>query len=69
LKAKKYSRTSYVRTYNKGLKHSTVEDVFAEEDIVSGMIDKKGNPLVCFEDSRARGIGVHALIFKKELEM
>ncbi len=62
-KAKKYSRTSHVRIYNKGSKHSTVEDVFAQEDIVSGVIDKKGHPLVCFEESRARGIGVHPLIF------
>jgi hypothetical protein len=31
-----YSRTSHVRIYNKGLKHSKVEDVFSQEDIVSG---------------------------------
>ena len=43
-KAKKYSRTSHVRIYNKGLKHSTVEGVFAQEDIFSGVIDKKGIP-------------------------
>jgi hypothetical protein len=62
-KAKKYSRTSHVRIYNKGLKHSSVDDVFAEEDIVSGVIDKEGIPLVCFEESRVRGIGVHPLFF------
>ena len=28
-KANKYSRTSHVRIYNKGLKHSMVEDVFS----------------------------------------
>ena len=27
------------------------------------MIDKEGIPLVCFEESRVRGIGVHPLIF------
>ena len=62
-KAKKYSRTSHVRIYNKGLKHSKVEDILAEEDIVSGVIDKKGHLFICFEESRARGIGVHPLIF------
>lgn len=62
-KAKKYSRTSHVRIYNKGLKHSTVEDVFAQEDIVSGVIDKNGYPLVCFEESRVRGIGLYPLVF------
>jgi len=46
-----------------GSKHSTVEDFFAQEDIVSGVIDKKRHPLVCFEESQARGIGVHPLIF------
>ena len=50
--AKKYSRTSHVRIYNKGLKHSTVEDVFSQEDIVSGVINMKGHLLVCFEESR-----------------
>jgi hypothetical protein len=37
-KTKKYSRTSHVRIINKGSKHSTVEDVFSQEDIVSGVI-------------------------------
>jgi hypothetical protein len=60
---KKYSRTSHVRIYNKGLKHSTVEDVFSQEDIVSGVINMKGHLLVCFEESRVKGIGVHPLIF------
>ena len=62
-KAKKYSRTSHVRIYNKGLKHSTVEDVFSQEDIVSGVINMKGHLLVCFEESRVKGIAVHPLIF------
>jgi hypothetical protein len=61
-KAKKYSRTSHVRIYNKGLKHSTVEDVFSQEDIVSGVINMKGHLLVCFEESRFKGISVHPLI-------
>ena len=61
-KIKKYSRTSHVRIYNKGLKHSTVEDVFSQEDIVSGVISTKGHLLVCFEESRFKGIGVHPLI-------
>jgi hypothetical protein len=61
--AKKYSRTSHVRIYNKGLKHSTVDDVFSQEDIVSGVINMKGHLLVCFEESRVKGIGVHPLIF------
>ena len=61
-KIKKYSRTSHVRIYNKGLKHSTVEDVFSQEDIVSGVINMKGHLLVCFEESPFKGIGVHPLI-------
>ena len=52
--AKKYSRTSHVRIYNKGLKHSTVEDVFSQEDIVSGVINMKGHLLVCFEESHCK---------------
>ncbi len=62
-KAKKYSRTSHVRIHNKGLKHFTVEDVFSQEDIVSGVIATKGHLLVCFEESRVKGIAVHPLIF------
>ena len=62
-KAKKYSRTSHVRIYNKGLKHSMVEDVFSQEDIVSGVINMKGHLLVYFEESQVIGIGVHPLIF------
>ena len=42
-KAKKYSRTSHVRIYNKGLKRSKVEDVFSQEDIVSGVVNTKGH--------------------------
>lgn len=62
-KAKKYSRTSHVRIYNKGLKYAMVEDVFSQEDVVSGVINKKGNILVCFEESRVKGICVYPLIF------
>ena len=61
--AKKYSRTSHVRIYNKGLKHSMVEDVFSHADIVSGVINMKRHLLVCFEESHDKGIGVHPLIF------
>jgi hypothetical protein len=50
-RAKKYSRTSNVRIYNRGVKYARVEDVFSQEDIVSGVIDKNGNLLVCFEKS------------------
>ena len=39
--AKKYSRTSHVRIYNKGQKHAKVEDVFSQEDIVSGELIRK----------------------------
>jgi hypothetical protein len=49
-KAKKYSRTSHVRIYSRGVKYACVEDVFSQEDIVSGVIDKNGNLLVCFEN-------------------
>jgi hypothetical protein len=62
-KAKKYSRTSHVRIYNKGLKYASIEDVFSQEDIVSGVIHKTEIILVCFEESRVKGIGVHPLIF------
>ncbi len=62
-RAKKYSRTSHVRIYSRGVKYACVEDVFSQEDIVSGVIDKNGNLLVCFEKSRVKGIGVHPLIF------
>jgi hypothetical protein len=62
-KAKKYSRTSHVRIYNKGQKHAKVEDVFSQEDIVSGLIDKEGNGLVCFEESREKGIGAYPVNF------
>ncbi len=62
-KAQMYSRTSHVRIYNKGPKHSMVEDVFSQEDIVSGVINMKGHLLVCFEESHIKGIGVHPLIF------
>ncbi len=48
--AKKYSRTSHVRIYNKALKHSKVQDVFSQEDIVSGVINMKGHSLVCFKN-------------------
>ena len=61
--AKKYSRTSHVRIYNKGLKHSTVEVVFSQEDIFSGVINMKGHLLVCFEESHVKGIGVHSIHF------
>ena len=50
-RAKKYSRTSHVRIYNRGVKYARIEDVFSQEDIVSGVIDKNGNLLVCFEKS------------------
>ena len=66
-KAKKYSRTSHVRIYKHGLKHSTVEDVFSEEDIFSGVINKKGHLIPCFEESRIKGIGVHPLIFNDNM--
>jgi hypothetical protein len=56
-KAEKYSRTGHLRIYNKGLKHSTVEDVFSKDGIVSGVINSKGHLLVCFEKSRVKGIG------------
>jgi hypothetical protein len=36
--AKTYSKSSHVRIYNKGLKHSMVEDVVSPKDIVSGMV-------------------------------
>ena len=62
-RAKKYSRTSHVRIYSRGVKYACVEDVFSQEDIVSGVIDKNGNLLVCFEKSQVKGIGVHPLIF------
>ena len=62
-RAKKYSRTSHVRIYNRGVKYARIEDVFSQEDIVSGVIDKNGNLLVCFEKSRIKGVGVHPLIF------
>lgn len=47
-KAKKDSKTSHVRIYNKGLKHSTVENVFSQDDIVSGVINMIGHLLGCF---------------------
>jgi hypothetical protein len=53
--------------YNKGLKHSTVEDVFSEEDIFSGVINKKGHLIPCFEESRIKGIRVHPLIFNDNM--
>ena len=62
-KAKKYSRTSHVRIYNKGQKNSKVEDVFSQEDIVSGFLDKEGNGFVCFEESREKGIAAYPVIF------
>ena len=64
---KKYARTSHVRIYKKGQKYSMVEDVFSHEDIVSGMISKAGNLLICFEESRGKGIKVHNLIFSDEV--
>jgi len=62
-RAKKYSRTSHVRIYNKGMKYARVEVVFSQEDKVSGVIDKNGNLLVCFKKSRVKGVGVYPLIF------
>jgi hypothetical protein len=53
-KAKKYSRTSHVRIYSRGVKYACVEDVFSQEDIVSGVIDKNGNLLVCFENHESK---------------
>ena len=61
-KAKKYSRTSHVRIYNKGLKHSEVEDVFSQEDNVSGVVNTKGHLLVCFAESCVKAISVHPII-------
>jgi len=62
-KATKYWRTSHVKIYSKGLKYASIEDVFLKEDIVSGVIHKTGNSLVCFEESPVKGISVHPLIF------
>ena len=45
------------------MQYACVEDVFSQEDIVSGVIDKNGNLLVCFEKSRIKGVGIHSLIF------
>jgi hypothetical protein len=42
--AKTYSRSSHLRIYYKGLKHSMVEDVFSPKDIVSGMVIRKDIP-------------------------
>ena len=53
---KKYARTSHVRIYKKGQRYAMVEDVFSHEDIVSGVISKAGNLLVCFEESFGKGI-------------
>ena len=44
-------------------KDARIEDVFSQKDIVSRVIDKIGNLLVCFEKSRIKGVGVHTLIF------
>ncbi len=44
-----------------------MEDVFSHEDIVSGVISKAGNLLVCFVESRGTGIKVHPLIFSDEI--
>ena len=44
-----------------------VEDVFSHEDIVSGLISKEGNLLVCFEESRGKGIKVYPLIFNDNI--
>jgi hypothetical protein len=40
-----------------------VEDVFSQEDIVSGVITTKGHLLVCFEEYCVKGIDVNPLIF------
>ena len=52
-----------MRIYNRELKHSTVEHVFSQEDIVSGVITAKGHLLVCFEESHVKGIGDNPLLF------
>ena len=57
---KKYARTSHVRIYKKGQKYAMAEDVFSHEDIISGVISKAGNLLVCFEESHGKGIKVHS---------
>jgi hypothetical protein len=44
-----------------------VEGVFSHEDIVSRVISKAGNLLVCFEESRGKGLEVHPLIFSDEI--
>ncbi len=64
---KKYARTSHVRIYKKGQRYAMVEDVFSHEDIVSGVISKAGNLLVCFEESCGKGIKVYPLIFSDEI--
>ena len=64
---KKNDRTSRVRIYKKGQKYVAAEDVFSHEDIVSGVISKAGNLLVCFEESHGKGIKVYPLIFSDEI--
>ncbi len=44
-----------------------VRDVFSHEDIVSGVINKEGNLLVCFEESHGKGIKVFPLILSDEI--
>ena len=64
---KKTARNSHIRIYKKEQKHVKVEDVFTHEDIISGVISKAGNLLVCFEESRDKGIKVYPLIFSDEI--
>ena len=66
---KKNARTSHVRIYKKGQKYAMAEDVLSHEDIVSGVISKAGNLLVCFEESHGKGIKVHSLIFSDEIAL
>ena len=64
---KKNARTSHERIYKRGQKYAKAEDVFSHEDIVSGVISKAGNLLVCFEESRDKGIKVYPLILVMKL--
>ena len=59
--------TSHEWIYKKWQKYAIVEDVFSHEDIVSGVISKAGNLLVCFEESRGKGIKVYPLILVMKL--